>query len=476
MLYDVAIIGAGVIGAHIARQLCRYQARVLLLEGSNDVAAGTTKANSAIVHAGYDAAPGSQKARFNLEGNRIMGEVCTELHVPFSRIGSLVVAYAPEEEETLLELQARGEKNGVPGLKILRGEELFALEPQLNKDACAALYAPTGGIVDPFELCFAAAENAAQNGVEFRRNFAVDALDYENGQFTLRAGDKAVQARYVVNAAGVHADEVARLAGDDSMHIIPRRGEYMLLDKSAGGLSHHVMFQCPSKMGKGVLVTPTVDGNILVGPSAQDIADKADLATTAEGLSQVFASARKTYPALSQRDIITSFSGLRAHSTKDDFIIGPSAANQRFYNVGGIESPGLTAAPAIGVYVADALAQLAGFAANTAFNPCRKKPVRFREMSNEERAQLLTEKPDYGRIVCRCETITEGEILDAIHARVGAVDIDGIKRRTRAGAGRCQGGFCGFRVLELLAQELDIPWEAVSKSGGRSKILVGRSK
>ncbi len=478
MSYDVAIIGAGVTGAMIARELSRYNIKIALIEKCSDMAMGTTKANSAIVHAGFDAVPGTLKAKLNVEGTAAMPELCNVLHVPFKPIGSYVVAFSEDEIEHLKKLKARGEENGVPNLQILNSEELHKEEPNLNENAVAALFAPTAGIVCPYELTIATVENAVTNGVDFIRNFNVIAIDKNaDGNFILKAEDKTVEAEYVINAAGAFCDQVASLIGDDSITIIPRKGEYMLMDRAVGNKVSHVIFQCPSKMGKGILVTPTVDGNLLVGPSAIDIDDKDDCATTADGLDGVFKTALKSVPSLTTREIITSFAGIRAHSPTDDFIIEPSAKDEKFINVAGIESPGLSSAPAIGVYVCNMIIDAMGGAQKNAdFIEGRPAPIRFREMNTEERKALIEKNNAYGRIICRCETITEGEIIDAIHAPAGAIDVDGVKRRTRAGMGRCQGGFCGSKVVEILARELGQELDEITKCGGNSKILFGRTK
>ena len=478
MSYDVAIIGAGVSGALVARELCRYNIKVALVEKCIDVAMGTTKANSAIVHSGFDAMPGTLKAKLNVEGTAAMPALCETLHVPFKPIGSYVVAFSNEELETLEELKARGEANGVPGLEILDKEAIHREEPNLSDEAVAALYAPTAGIVCPYELTIATVENAVMNGVEFFRNFDVTAIEKNaQGNFVLKSDAGEIEAEYVVNAAGVFCDKVASLIGDDSITIIPRKGEYMLMDRAVGDKVKHTIFQCPSKMGKGVLVTPTVDGNLLVGPSAVDIDEKDDCSTTADGTNGVFKTALRSVPSLSTRDVITSFAGIRAHSTGDDFIIAPSEKEAKFINVAGIESPGLSSAPAIGLYVCDMILQDKGKVSEKAdFIPGRPAPVRFRHMSAEERKALVEKNSAYGRVICRCETITEGEILDAIHAPAGAIDVDGVKRRTRAGMGRCQGGFCGSKVVEILARELGQELDEITKCGGESKILFGRTK
>lgn len=476
MNYDVAVIGAGVIGSLIARELSRYNLRIALVDKCNDMAMGTSKANSAIVHAGFDAKPGSLKAKFNVEGTALMPEICRTLGVPFKPVGSLVVAFSDEEVETLGELLERGNTNGVPGLEIYDREKLREAEPCISDEAKAALWAPSAGIVCPYELTIAAAENAVVNGADFIRNFEVKKIDFDGENFTVSDGENKIVAGYIVNAAGVFCDEIAALIGDTSIHTIPRKGEYMLCDKSVGHLANHTIFQCPSKMGKGILVTPTVDGNLLLGPSAIDIDDKSDVTTQADTLASVLETAKKSVPCLTTREVITSFAGLRAHCDRNDFIIEPSAVNKQFINVAGIESPGLSSAPAIAVYVKDMIIGVLDTEEKSDFNPVREEPVRFRHMNNEERKALIEKNPAYGRIICRCETITEGEILDAIHAPAGARDVDGVKRRTRAGMGRCQGGFCGSKVVELLARELGVEINEITKFGGNSKILYERTK
>ncbi|MBE6772514.1 MAG: NAD(P)/FAD-dependent oxidoreductase [Ruminococcaceae bacterium] len=476
MNYDVAVVGAGVIGSLIARELSRYNLKIALVEKCNDTAMGTSKANSAIVHAGFDAKPGTLKAKLNVAGTELMPELCKTLSVPFKPVGSLVVAFSDEEVETLNELLERGNENGVPGLEIYDKAKLKEAEPSISDEAKAALWAPSAGIVCPYELTIAAAENAVVNGAEFIRNFEVKKIDFDGEKFTISNGEKEIAAKYIINAAGVYCDEIAALIGDTSIHTTPRKGEYMLCDKTVGKLANHTIFQCPSKMGKGILVTPTVDGNLLLGPSALDIEDKNDVTTSADTLAEVLEIAKKSVPCLTTREVITSFAGLRAHCDRDDFIIEPSEKNAQFINVAGIESPGLSSAPAIALYVKDIILNAMPAEEKSNFNPVREEPVRFRHMSNEERKALIEKNPAYGRIICRCETITEGEILDAIHAPAGARDVDGVKRRTRAGMGRCQGGFCGSKVVELLAQELGVEINEITKFGGNSKILYDRTK
>ena len=478
MQFDVAIIGAGVSGALIARELSRYDLKVALLEKGSDVAVGSTKANSAIVHAGFDAENGTLKAKMNVEGTALMPEVCKELNVPYKNIGSLVVAYSEKEMDTVRTLYERGVKNGVPDMKVIDRAELKELEPLISDAAVGALWAPSAGIVCPYELTIAAAVNAAENGVEFFRNCEVKAVNDDGEIFTLDTAQGDIKAKYVVNAAGVFSDTVARMIGDDSFKIIPRKGEYYLLDKAECSKVIHTVFVCPTEMGKGILLSPTVDGNVLAGPTSVDIEEKDNTDTTAEGLKTVSDNAPKSIPSINLRNSITAFTGIRAHTDRkdNDFIIGQSDKNERFINVAGIESPGLSSAPAIGKYVAEMLAGLTGCEKKVDFNPVRPAPVRFREMSTEERKALIEKDKRYGRIICRCETVTEGEIIDAIQGPVGAIDMDGVKRRTRAGMGRCQSGFCGSKVVEILARELGKDVNEITKYGGESKIIYERTK
>lgn len=476
MQYDVVVIGAGVVGALISLELSKKDIRVAMLDKCNDVAMGTTKANSAIVHGGFDAANGTLKAKLNVRGTALMPQLCADLAVPYRNNGSLVLAFSEEEMEHVHTLYERGQKNGVPRLSVIDKAAVKAMEPHVSDEVVGALLSETAGIVCPYELTIAATEVAVTNGVEFLRNCAVESIQANNDGFVLSTTCGEIEASYVINAAGVHADDVARMIGDDSITIIARKGEYYLLDKSYGYIADHTLFQCPTKMGKGVLVTPTVDGNLLIGPSALDVEDKDDVDTTAEGLSFILEKAKKTVPELNTRGAITSFAGMRAHPLTDDFIIGFSEKNDRFLNVAGIESPGLSAAPAIAEMVRDLLTEKAALSEKAQYKTKRTPPVRFRHMTKAEREALIAKNKAYGRVICRCETITEGEILDAIHAPAGARDVDGVKRRTRAGMGRCQGGFCGSKVLEILARELNVPMNDITKFGGASKILFDKTK
>ena len=475
MTYDVAIVGAGVVGGLIARELSRFNISIALLEKCNDMAMGTTKANSAIVHGGFDALNGTLKAKLNVEGTALMPKVCEKLHVPFKNNGSLVVAFSDSEMEHVKVLYERGIKNGVPGLSVIDRDELRRIEPNISEEAVGALLCESAGIVCPYELTIAAVENAVTNGVEFIRNCEVQGI-VSGDCYTLKTTAGDITAKFIINAAGNYADKLASMVGDNSIDLVPRKGEYYLLDKSVGNLAVHTIFQCPNEMGKGILVTPTVDGNLLIGPTATNIDDKSDTTTTPEGLRDIVEKALKSVPAVSTRNAITSFAGVRAHPVCDDFIIGWCEKSEHFLNVAGVESPGLSAAPAIALYVREILSEKLNLTEKESYLDTRPAPVRFRHMTDEERAELIKKNPAYGRIICRCETITEGEIIDAIKAPAGARDVDGVKRRTRAGMGRCQGGFCGSKVVEILSRELGVSMNEITKFGGESKIIYDRTK
>lgn len=481
MQYDVAVIGAGVCGAMITRELSKLDLKIVMLEKCNDVAMGTSKANSAIVHAGFDAENGTLKAKLNVQGASLMAYYCNKLSVPYKNIGSLVVAYSWDDMKTLDVLFERGFNNGVPNMEIISQERLRIMEPYISEEAVGALWAPTAGIVSPYELTIAATENAVTNGARVKRNSGVFDIEYKDDMFIISTASGVIKAKYVINCAGVFADNIARMIGDDTFRIIPRKGEYYLLDKTEKKMVNHVLFQCPSKMGKGILVTPTAHGNVLMGPTAIDLDfdSKLDVDTTIEGLMEVKFSTNKVIPSLTTRHAITSFAGLRAHLAGEDsdFIIAPSVKNDKFINVAGIESPGLTAAPAIARYVGKMFRDMAPeYQKREDFIATRPAPVRVNELSVEERKALIEKDKRYGRIICRCEGITEGEIIDAIKAPCGARDVDGVKRRTRAGMGRCQSGFCGSKVVEILARELDVPMNQITKHGNRSKILYNKTK
>ena len=412
-------------------------------------------------------------AKLNVRGNEMFDDACESLNVPLLRVGSFVIAFGEEDEKELNNLLERGRANGVPGLEIISGERAREMEPKLSDDVTAALWAPTAGITCPYELTIAMSENARANGADILLRKRAVAIDYANDEFTVKFEDgTSVSAKYVVNAAGVYADEVARLIGDDSFTISPRKGEYMLLDKQALCVGT-VIFQTPSKLGKGVLVSPTVDGNIFAGPTAQDKVEKNDTQTTPEGLAELKKFSLKSVPTLNLRQVITSFAGVRAQPSTGDFIIRPSDKNARFIHAAGICSPGLSSAPAIAEYVRGLIKEAGADTAERADAIyVREHAKPFRQMDAEERAEAYKRNPLYGRIICRCETVTEAEIVDAIHR--GATTVDGVKRRTRAGMGRCQGGFCAPRVMEILSRELGVPTESLTKFGGKSYMVAGK--
>lgn len=472
--YDVAIIGAGITGSAIARYLSRFDLKLILIDSEADVAMGSSRANSAIVHAGFDCAPGTLMAEMNVKGNALYDSWCAELDVPLKRIGSVVIGFDGKDEAELQKLYDKGIANGVPGVKLISGDEVRAIEPSISGDVTKALWAPTGAITCPYELTIACAENARENGCEWLLNAPVTVIAHNADGVTITAGERTIDAKYVVNAAGLYADEIAHLVGDDSFDITPRKGEYLLLDRGTMPLNT-VIFQTPSKLGKGVLVSPTVDGNAFAGPSAVDQTDKTDTSVTQEGIDSLMTQARRSAPGMNFRNVITAFAGLRAQPKVHDFILRASDSCPKMIHAAGICSPGLTSAPAIAEYIADLLKE-AGLELNekASYNPTRKHIRLFRHMTDDERIAAIAENPLYGRIICRCETITEAEIVEAI--RRGATTVDGVKRRTRAGMGRCQGGFCGPRVMDILARELNVPMEEITKFGRDSHMIVGRTR
>ena len=474
-MLDIIIIGAGVSGSAIARELSRFHARILVLEKEEDVCCGTSKANSAIVHGGFDAEPGTLKAKLNIRGSRMMEQLSRDLDFPYKRCGSLVLCMDREDLPRLHALLEKGIANGVQGLEILDGQQLRALEPSVHDDAVAALWAPSGAIVCPFGLNIALAENAAANGAAFSFNTEVLGLERTEEGWLVHTNRGDFLSRVVINAAGVHGGEIHNMVSSDQMTLINRRGDYYLLDKTAACVSHTV-FTLPNKMGKGVLVSPTVHGNTIVGPTAIDIPDPENTATTAEGLAQAGQKAACMVKDLPLRQVITSFAGIRAHHPGDDFVIGAVEGAPGFVDVVGIESPGLSAAPAIGEYVAEILREILRLEKKTDFLSTRKGILNPLELTMEERNALIRENPAYGQIICRCESVSEGEILDAIRRPLGARSLDGVKRRVRAGMGRCQGGFCAPRVMEILARELGIDQRDVTKAGPGSELLVGMTK
>ena len=474
--YDIIIIGAGVTGCAVARELSKFNCRVLVIEKDEDVCCGTSKANSGIVHAGYDAKPGTLKAKMNIRGNDLMTDLCSDLDIPFKRIGSLVVCTDESQRSGIEELYQRGLANGVPDMKILSREEVIELEPNISDSIVCALYAPTAGIICPFRLNIALAECACQNGVDFVFDSPVLSVQPSDSGFTIETSITTYECSAVINAAGCHSDEIHNMVSSEKLHITPRRGDYVLLDRSCSGFVNHVIFPQPTALGKGILVTPTVHGNILAGPTAIENYSKDEAPVTAEGIDKVMAGAMKNVTGLPIKQVITGFSGLRAHEDGGEFKLEEVSDCPGFFDCAGIESPGLTACPAIGEYMASLVSAKLGLSLKSSWYGTCRDVVKPFELPDAERDALISAHPEYGRIICRCETITEGEIIDAIRRPLGARSLDGVKRRTRAGMGRCQGGFCSPRVMEILSRELGTPLDKLTKSGGSSKIVTGRTK
>ena len=471
-IFDVILIGSGITGCAVARELSRYNTSVIVLDRGSDIAEGATKANSGIVHAGYDAVPGTRKAFFNVRGAAMYPALAEELGVPFRRCGALVLAFDDDDLITISQLKDRGEANGVSGLEILDHKALLSLEPHLNPEAVAALSVPTSAIVSPYEMAFALADDAALNGVQFLFDEEVISVQRDpDGCFTVRTDKAARRCRALVNCSGSSGAVIHNQLSDVKLTMVHRRGQYYLLDRADPLPFGHTVFQCPSAMGKGVLVSPTVHGNLLLGPTAEDIDDPLDTATTAEGLSDILKKALRTWPGLSTKTNITNFSGVRAHLTSDDFIVGPCEGCPGFYEAIGIESPGLSSAPAVGMDLAAMVADYLSLSVKDHIERSPAPPVPFHDMSTEQREQAIKENPAYGNIICRCEVVTEAEIRRAVNRPVGARSVDGVKRRTRAGMGRCQGGFCLPRVASIISEETGIPLKEITKNGGQSLLL-----
>lgn len=474
-MYDVVVIGAGCVGAMTLRELSKYNLKVLIVEKENDVSMGATKANSAIVHAGFDAEPGTLKAKLNVRGAELFKTVTKELGVKYINNGSMVIAFTDEDKAHLDILYERGIKNGVKNLKMLTGDEARRIEPNLSKNVTYVLHALDGSITCPYELTIAGIGNAMDNGAELKLNFEVCDIKEKDGYYEIYSENDMIKSKIVINAAGVYSDKIASFVGDTSFTITPRRGEYILLDKVNGDIVKNTIFRTPSKMGKGILVSPTVDGNLITGPTSCNIEDKENNATTEEGFSEIIKQACENVDEVNYRNTITSFCGVRAVGNTGDFII--TSPKRGFINAAGIESPGLSASPAIAEYIVEMLKE-AGYelTKNENFNPIRKPMHYFKEASIEEKNEIIKKDKSFGRVICRCETVTEGEILEAIRTNPKPTDLDGVKRRTRAQMGRCQGGFCSPYIINLLSKELNIPVCEITKSGKSSYITVSETK
>jgi glycerol-3-phosphate dehydrogenase len=473
-MYDVAIIGAGVVGAAVARRLAACNLSVALLERRADVSFGVSKANSGIIHAGFHHNPATLKARLEIRGSLMFDRLHEELGFPFRRVGILVAAFSYEEMQTVEALHKMGIANGVPQIEIVGRDRILELEPKLNPDVVGGLWAPTGGIIEPYRLVFALVENAVANGVKLFTDWNLAAARRADGRWLLTSErGESIEARRAVNAAGLYADEVSAAFGAEPFRIIPRKGEEYLLDRNAPGFPNHVIFPVPAKNSKGVLVIPTVEGTMMVGPTAEEIDEKEDEGTTPENLDRIFSLAARMVPAISKKDIITSFAGLRPTLPGNDFYIDISPKAPGLVQAAGIQSPGLTAAPAIAEYVAELLMKDGmKLTAKTDFMPALPRSPKVRRMDFAELEQHIQREPSFGHLVCRCETVSEAEVVEAI--RKGHTTLDGIKFYTRAGMGRCQGGFCTYRLLAIIARETGMSVEEITKRGKGSPLLTGR--
>lgn len=475
-MLDVLVIGAGIMGASVSRELSKYNLNIAVLEKENDVSNGTTKANSAIVHAGYDAKEGSLMAKYNVEGCAMYEELSKEVDAPYRNIGSYVMAFSEEERKHVEALYERGLANGVPNMRIMEREEILEKEPNINKNVVCALWAPSAGVTGPYELCIKLFENAAENGVDIVLNAEVKNIEKKDGSYKVILKDgREFETKVVINSSGVYADKINDMVSKEHFDIHPRIGEYYILDKVETHLTNSVIFQCPTEMGKGVLVAQTVHGNIIVGPTAHDVQDRECVASTQEGLDDIKRQAEKSIKNINYRDNIRNFTGIRAEPSTGDFIIGEAKDAEGFFNIAGTKSPGLSSAPAIGKDVAKMVVEKLKATKKENFKNNRKR-IHFMELSQEEKAKLIEKDPRYGRVICRCESITEGEIVDAIHRKVGAHTVDGVKKRCRPGAGRCQGGFCGPRVQEILSRELGKDLNEIVQDKKGSYILTNETK
>lgn len=473
-MYDVIIIGSGIIGASSAYYLTKYNLKVATLEKANDVATGTTKANAAIIHAGYDAKPGSLMAKFNREGSYLAKEICQKLDVPYKQNGSIVIALSDEEESQIHVLYERGLKNNIEGIQILNHDEVLEKEPYINPEVKCALYAPTAAIVSPWEMCLALQETAIKNGGELFLNTEVLAIEKENDIFTIKTNNGEYKCKYIINATGVNTDKVHEMIGKKEFTICPDRGQYYLFDKQEGYKASHTLFPCPSSRGKGSAVTPTVGGNLVIGPDSEKL-DYPSLATTSQGLAYVRSEALRLVPKLDFRENIRNFAGLRARSDRGDFIVEESKSVSNFFNLAGIASPGLSSSLAIGKASLEWLLSKEHFTMKENIIDTRRR-IKFMSLSDEEKNELIKKNPSYGRIVCRCESITEAEILETFNTPIPPVSIDGVKRRVKAGMGRCQGGFCGEKVAMILKEKLNLEYSEILKDKKGSNVLLNLAK
>lgn len=477
-MYDYVIIGSGIIGTTIARSLSRYQLNIVVLEKENDVANHQTVANSAIIHSGHDPEEGSLKAKLCVLGNQMYETLEKELDIPLLYTGAFVVAHSIEQDEQLKILYKRALANGVSKVEILSKEEALALEPNLSKDITSVLSLPTTKVTFPWEVAFGAMENAMANGVELKLNSEVVSITHKKDVFTisLKNGEE-IKTKGIINASGVFSDLIASMIEKEVQYKIkPRKGEYFVLDRRVKGFIDHVIYPLPTSAGKGVLLVPQVHGNILVGPTSEEIEDREDLSSSSKGLAQIVKDAKLLSPNVPFDRNIRTFAGIRASSTYKDFFIQESKEYKHFYHVAGIDSPGLTAAPAIAEYVCELIDKAYGLSKKDDFNPIRTKPHMFHHMDEETQKNLIKEDSRYGNIICKCERITEKDIIDAIHKPLGADTIKGIKKRARAGAGLCQGGYCESTVLRIIARETNQDVTKINYYDLNTPILLKETK
>ncbi len=471
--YDVIIIGGGVIGASCARYLSRYKVKTLVLEKHNDVGDETTNANSAIVHSGYDPLPNTLKAKFNVLGNKMMPKLCEELDVNFKKNGSLTVAFSKEEDDILVELLNRAKENNV-NARIVDHKELLELEPNLNENATSALLCADCGIVSPFNLCVNLMENAMDNGAELLLNHEVVKIEKINEFYKVFTKNNEIfTCKVLINCAGTYSDKIVEMLEKPTFRIIPRKGQYILLDHFSTTWVKHTLFMCPTKVGKGVLISPTTSFNYIVGPSNTSC-ELDDTATDVETFNYLKDTAKKLIPNIPYLNTIREFAGIRANNDIDDFIIKESDVNKGFIIVGGIMSPGLASSPAIGEYVSNLVKDILHLDVNEKFNPYVRPHYKLSNM--EQINSKIKEDPSFGKIVCRCEKVSEGQIVDAIRRNCGARTVKGVKKRTRSGFGKCQGTFCQAEVVKILARELNISQQEVCYSELGTNILKYEAK
>jgi len=478
MKTDVVIIGAGAVGCAIARELSRYQLDVTVVDKNEDIGGDASKSNSAIIHTGYDASPGTLESQLVVAANPMYDQIAKDLDVPFKRIGAILPAITDEQYEKLPEIKHKAFMNRVYDVQYLTKEELLAMEPELNPEVKGGLYIPRESIIDPFILVQAYAENACENGVRFLLNTKVTDIRTEDGavkEVVTTGGN--IETRYVINAAALYCDEIAAMVGKADYKVVARRGQFFILDKNTSCKVRQIVLPIPTKITKGKLMCPTIHGNMLVGPTAEDLDNKTDKSVTREGLDSITADVKRLIPNVNVRDSITQYSGLRPNRNPEGLHVDTWDDLKGYINLSGVRSTGLTLSAAMGVYVANLMRDLGEpMIFREDYKKTRKGIVRFHELSREEQDALVKENPAYGRVICRCETVTEGEILDAIHRPLGARSMDAVKRRVRAGMGRCQGGFCGPKVIEILARELNIPVEKVTKNNSGSYMVAGMTR